>query len=312
MSNKAIDVLSPNPLNFVPASYWGRGINADGLYFGQTEVSFQGIYNYLKPVNIEVPQFEFYGRGFFQDDALNVVREHKQMLTTSGMKVRGAAKSADAKEEYASDAAGMVLEENAAMADMDGGMTGSGGNNAFDGEMDNYRPSEIPLSFFRPMLQTDKEGNLEITYTVPDANTTWVLRAMAYNRELLSASDEVQIMASKPLMVSTNAPRFLRTGDKVRLQASVMNATDSAVVAVSLCEILDVATGNVLSTAQHTDTVGAMGRSVVSVDFEAPAGVQGVIYRVKSTAGLFTDGEQTLLPVIPSEQDVVLLSDAGG
>lgn len=305
MSNKAIDVLSPNPLNFVPASYWGRGINADGLYFGQTEVSFQGIYNYLKPVNIEVPQFEFYGRGFFQDDALNVVREHKQMLTTSGMKVRGAAKSADAKEEYASDAAGMVLEENAAMADMDGGMTGSGGNNAFDGEMDNYRPSEIPLSFFRPMLQTDKEGNLEITYTVPDANTTWVLRAMAYNRELLSASDEVQIMASKPLMVSTNAPRFLRTGDKVRLQASVMNATDSAVVAVSLCEILDVATGNVLSTAQHTDTVGAMGRSVVSVDFEAPAGVQGVIYRVKSTAGLFTDGEQTLLPVIPSEQDVV-------
>ena len=121
MSNKAIDVLSPNPLNFVPASYWGRGINADGLYFGQTEVSFQGIYNYLKPVNIEVPQFEFYGRGFFQDDALNVVREHKQMLTTSGMKVRGAAKSADAKEEYASDAAGMVLEENAAMADMDGG-----------------------------------------------------------------------------------------------------------------------------------------------------------------------------------------------
>ena len=84
-----------------------------------------------------------------------------------------------------------------------------------------------------------------------------------------------------------------------------MNATDSAVVAVSLCEILDVATGNVLSTAQHTDTVGAMGRSVVSVDFEAPAGVQGVIYRVKSTAGLFTDGEQTLLPVIPSEQDVV-------
>ncbi len=34
-----------------------------------------------------------------------------------------------------------------------------------------YRPAEVPLAFFRPMLVTDASGNLEITYTVPDANT---------------------------------------------------------------------------------------------------------------------------------------------
>ena len=94
---------------------------------------------------------------------------------------------------------------------------------------EDYRPAELPLAFFRPMLTTDAQGNLEISYTVPDANTTWVLRALAYNRELLTASDDVEIVASKPLMVSTNATRFLRCGDVATLPASVMNATDSAI-----------------------------------------------------------------------------------
>ena len=36
-----------------------------------------------------------------------------------------------------------------------------------------YRPSEIALAMFRPMLTTDENGLLALTFTVPDANTTW-------------------------------------------------------------------------------------------------------------------------------------------
>lgn len=307
MSNKAIDVLSPNPLDFVPAAYWGRGLNADGLYFGMAGLSFSGIYNNYRLHNtgLAVPQFDFYGQSFFP--TLSVVREHKMAL---GVNVRGsspmmrdvttdAVNFAAAKQEAAED---MVLEESSMEADAGGATTGNG---AAGEDSSVYRPSEMPLAFFRPMLQTDVQGNLEVTYEVPDANTTWMLRALAYNRDLLSASDAVHIVASKPLMVSCNAPRFLRTGDRVRLQASVMNAADSAVVAATLCEIIDVATGEVLESKQQADTLGAMGRKVVAVDFEVPAGVQGIIYRMKGTAGNFTDGEQSLIAVLPSDQDVV-------
>lgn len=106
-------------------------------------------------------------------------------------------------------------------------------------------------------------------------------------------------------MVSTNATRFLRTGDKVRLFASVMNATDSAVVAKSVCELLDYKDGKTVAAAESVDTIGAMGRKVVAIELEVPADMQGVIYRVRSSAGNYTDGEQTLIPILASVQDVV-------
>ncbi|MDE6527707.1 MAG: hypothetical protein K2L78_01505, partial [Muribaculaceae bacterium] len=303
MSNKAIDVLSPNPLNFVPAGYWGRGLSADGLYFGKVGMSFAGIFQRLKAEGVSIPQFEFYGRSFFPE--LMVVREHKMQVDVTirgANRMMSAAGASTAQKEEAAEEDVFMAESSVAM-DADGGYNAA---NGADAQAENvYRPSEMPLAFFRPMLQTDAEGNLEVTYEVPDANTTWILRALAYNRELLTASDAVQIVASKPLMVSCNAPRFLRTGDRVKLQASVMNAADSAVVATSLCEIIDMATGEVVASKQCADTIGAMGRKVVAIDFDVPAGVQGVIYRVKGTAGTFTDGEQSLIPVLPSEQDVV-------
>ena len=47
------------------------------------------------------------------------------------------------------------------------------------------------------MLNTASDGSLEITYDVPDANTTWVLRALAYNKSLLSDAAEVNIRVIK-------------------------------------------------------------------------------------------------------------------
>lgn len=306
MSNKAIDVLSPNPLNFVPTGYWGRALGADGLYFGTVGMNFAGVFRHFDGVNVAVPQFEFYGQNFFP--VLSVVRQHKMAL--SGVNVRGAAPmmksmaadyAAPESVEEASD--DMVLADMAVT--MDAGAAAGNGGVVQEAEENVYRPSEMPLAFFRPMLQTDAEGNLEVTYTVPDANTTWMLRALAYNRELLTAADAVQIVASKPLMVSCNAPRFLRTGDKVRLSASVMNAADSTVCAGSLCEIIDASNGKVIKSEQTTDTISAMGRKVLALDFTVPVGVQGIIYRVRSTAGAFADGEQTLVPILPSDQDLV-------
>lgn len=307
MSNKAIDVLNPNPLNFVPASFWGRGLNVDGLYFGTNDLYRAGAYRSLKAAVVTQPEFNFYGRSFYPGEMF--IRGAYKMAAPAmsarggGEEIMNTMKTTDmALEESVvedeADAGGMGIK---APAEAESGVE-ENGNSTPDVV---YRPSEMPLAFFRPMLQTDADGNLEVTYTVPDANTTWVLRSLAYNRSLLTATGKNEIVASKPLMVSTNATRFLRTGDKVRLLASVMNATDSAVVARSVCELLDYRNGKVIATSESVDTIGAMGSEVVAIEFEAPADMQGVIYRVRSSAGNYTDGEQTLIPVLASVQDVV-------
>ena len=314
MSNKAIDVLQPNQFGFTPVSYFVPQTDIHFTYFPPRMQHYSGKLPAGRDVVIEVPDFRMYGRDFASRNL------RKEM---GPLRVRGTRALADAEVEVEmADEA--VLEETvvtgyAAAAPMNMAMQKSAadaGAGAVEEEAaeskeetpqqeEDYRPAELPLAFFRPMLTTDAQGNLEISYTVPDANTTWVLRALAYNRELLTASDDVEIVASKPLMVSTNATRFLRCGDVATLPASVMNATDSAIVARTVCELLDATGSKVVASTERTDTLAPKGRAVVSVDFNVPETLTGVVMRVRSTSGRFTDGEQAFIPVLPSEQSVV-------
>lgn len=310
MTNKAIDVLAPNSMSFIPGRDVLRGISIDGLYFGSNGVNLWSAFRNLNAVELVEPAFELYGRSFSSGVYLSKVTNHAMKLSASGVRVRGTAK---AVTEEAADEAEMVVEEvmmpsyasadNGASA---GAVTTDGAAVAAAEKEDyNYRPSEIPMAFFRPMLNTNADGSLEVTYTVPDANTTWVLRSLAYNKELLTSSGSVEIVASKPLMVSANAPRFLRTGDKVELLASVMNMTDSTLCAQSIGEILDASTMQVLATTESADTLGAKGRSVIGMRFDVPAAVSALVFRVRSGSVAFSDGEQVFIPVLPSVQDVV-------
>lgn len=318
MSNKAIDQLAANPLNFVASRYWGQFMNVDGWYFGANHVTLQSPNKYLNPASLNIPVFNLYNRSFMPEEVFNTVYTTSRNLKIRGSRPMAAAGAVDDmnvvrehKEEVIVVTEDALKEESVTVGDaaskkqMDGGAAENGNGQPNEGREDVYRPSEMPLAFFRPMLTTDAEGNLEVTYTVPDANTTWILRSLAYNRELLTSSDEVEIMASKPVMVSTNAPRFIRCGDKVILKSSVMNALQEAVDAVTISEIINPLTGEVFASAESNDRIEPMGRKVVAMEFEAPVNLQGAIYRVKSKAGSFTDGEQVLMPILPSEQNVV-------
>lgn len=313
MSNKAIDVLESNPLRWALASRPMGFLSVDGWSFTQRASTLRSAVNYLKNNVIVAPEFNLYGRSFMPERVFNLARQFRS--TNYTMKATGtevaeaedaivtmdqAAPAAQVKMALAGLADGVVTESA-----MDEGASEENTSAAETDDAAQYRPSEIPLAFFRPMLVTDADGTLSITYTVPDANTTWVLRALAYNRNLLSATTQADVVASKPLMVSANAPRFLRTSDKVVMQASVMNATDSMLCASTTLQVVDFASGKVLTEVTSTDSIAAGGRAVVGIPYSVLADVQGVLLRVKSTAGTFTDGEQALVAVLPSDQDVV-------
>lgn len=289
---------------------------------------------WLTALNYSEPAWNFYGRSLYGSsgirirgtarmyansaavmavdevaagtDDLNVVREHKAQLAVEEEAEAPAMKAAGVTESAAEDSGSLdevvVTGYGTAKKKSE---TGSVAESDADASAA-YRPSEIPMAFFNPMLTTDADGVATLQYTVPQANTTWLLSAVAYNADLLSAATSQEIVASKSLMVNLNAPGFLRGGDRVTVRASVMNNTDSLLSARGTIEVLDQGAGKVLASKDFAlDSLASKGTSVVAVDYEADPMTAAVIFRVKASDGHFTDGEQALTRIIPSEQDVV-------
>ena len=324
MSNKAIDALASNPLRLGSFSPDVWNTSSNGWNFQTAPFGVTKDFRYKNGHSLGSPYFQLYGMSFTGGGIR--IRGSKNLMMRSSASAKMADTDEAVKEEFANtvfDSADFddVAVTGYGVAQTEAALTGAvageaaeeeavvdedGGNAADASEKseETYRPSEIPLAFFRPMLTTAEDGSLEITYTVPDANTTWILRAMSYNKELLTSSASAEIISSKPVMVSQNAPRFLRTADSVVLAASVMNNTDSIRVVDVVSEVLSASTGKVVAREETTFALAAKGSAVATVPVVAPVGETGLIYRVKASSSEYTDGEQSLLPVLPSEQDV--------
>lgn len=163
-----------------------------------------------------------------------------------------------------------------------------------------FRDREVALAFFRPMLTTDADGRLSFTFTVPDANTTWGFRALAYTDSLMSTTFSADVTASKPVMVQPNLPRFVRAGDVVTILATVMNGSADRQDVETVIEIFDAADGKVIAASRRSDALEPNGSVTVSSQLTAPTDAPFIGYRIKSSTPSFADGEQTLLPVLPA------------
>jgi len=168
-----------------------------------------------------------------------------------------------------------------------------------------YRPAEMPLAWFKPNLRTDSQGVLELSFDAPDFNTTWQLQMLGYNSELLANLLTEDIVASKPVMVSTNSPRFLRTGDRVLLMATVYNNSDAQADVAGRMEIFNPLDGKVIAFEDFAAVpVEANGSRIIALEFVAPSDAEFVGYRTLGTVPGFSDGEQSLIAIRPSSSPV--------
>src|SRR6185295_18708191 len=78
-------------------------------------------------------------------------------------------------------------------------------------------------AFFQPDLKADAQGNVEISFTMPDALTRWKWMVLANTKELAFGYTEKSIVTQKELMVQTNMPRFFRQGDTMLLPVKLVN-----------------------------------------------------------------------------------------
>lgn len=304
MYSKALDNIATQSWMFRPSSGYipsisfSNNLQGSGFsYFNQTVPYYSG------SVLNQFPKFNFYGMSWTNnmvyDMAMPVMQMKRSALGASAdygvtavnevkMESYATSESAEAEdvaEEESEDAGSVdVVEKNS---------------------VQEYRPSEIPLAFFAPMLTTDDKGNLTYSFTVPNANTTWVLNALGYNDNLATAVDICEVISSKPVMVEPNMPRFLRTGDKAVIRASVMNNSDEDATITTTFEVIDPVTGNTVDTQSHINAIGAGKSEPVQFTVNAPSTPGAILIRVKSSTKVYSDGVQNLLPILSSSQPVI-------
>ncbi|CCH56660.1 UPF0192 protein [Fibrisoma limi BUZ 3] len=192
---------------------------------------------------------------------------------------------------------------------------GSGAENTPSSSERDQRGPTIPIvprrnftetAFFFPQLHTDPQGRVVLKFTMPDALTRWRLLAFAHTKDLKIGTLEREIVTQKELMITANAPRFLREGDTLRLTARLNNLTAKTLTGTARLELFDALTNEPInqklgnSAGALTFTVAGKQSTALGWTLVVPAGLETVTYRLSAQAGDFTDGEEQTLPVLPN------------
>ncbi len=160
-------------------------------------------------------------------------------------------------------------------------------------------------AFFFPELRTDKDGNIEFSFTMPEALTQWKLMALAHTKDLSSGYAEKTVITQKELMVQPFAPRFLREGDKMEFTAKIVNLGDKQVSGNAQLQLLNATTMNPVdtwfkNTLPLQSFTLAPGQSIaVKFNIEIPYNYNNaVVYRIVAKAADVSDGEEAAIPVL--------------
>ena len=159
-------------------------------------------------------------------------------------------------------------------------------------------------AFFYPNLLTDKEGNVIVSFSIPESNTTWKLQMLAQTKDLKSGELTREVITQKPLMVLPNLPRFFRQGDQVSVSTQVINASDKNISGRVRLELFDPATDQpvlCLTKSQSPFTLQPDSITTASWTFTVPNTTDLLGCRIIADSNTGSDGEQRLVPVLSNQ-----------
>lgn len=168
----------------------------------------------------------------------------------------------------------------------------------------------LETAFFYPNLKTDEKGNIKIQFTTPESLTSWKFMATAHTLDLRTGYFETTVRTQKDLMVVPNPPRFLREGDQITFSSKITNLSDKELSGQAKLMLFDAFTmqpvdgefGNTNATKNITVSKGKSDE--VSWTLNVPKTHQAIVYRVVASAGEFSDGEESALPILTNRMMV--------
>ena len=160
-------------------------------------------------------------------------------------------------------------------------------------------------AFCYPALQSDNDGSVTLSFTLPESLTTWRFMGIANTVDMLYGYIDGEAIAQKDVMVQPNMPRFIREGDKATIAARLFNTTDHSVSGTSLLQLIDPTTDKVVYEQSAPFAMDANGSTTVTFVVNGlPVDLSLFICKVTARGDGFSDGEQHYLPVLSNREYV--------
>ncbi|MCI2083027.1 MAG: hypothetical protein LKK19_02900 [Bacteroidales bacterium] len=162
---------------------------------------------------------------------------------------------------------------------------------------------------FYPRLRSDTNGIVRVGYRTSDAFSEYRVLVSSHTADLRSGSADTSFVIRKELMVVPNMPVFVREGDRIVLKAEVVNLGRKEVDGTASLVLYDASSGKEnrvagINTPERHVSVAAYGRKEISWIVDVPGKPLLLGVRMSVNAGGLADGEQRVIPVIPSGTQV--------
>ncbi len=160
-------------------------------------------------------------------------------------------------------------------------------------------------AFFYPQLKTNREGEVVISFTVPDNLTDWKFIGRAHTKDMRCVQLLDTVSVRKELMIEPYLPRFVRQGDQVVFTSRVSNLSEKVMSGKVRAEFFNPFTGKALEGVQLKDQLfqlQAGANTTAAWTLDIPAGAEMLGCRFFAESDQFSDGEEQIFPVLPKRQ----------
>ena len=183
---------------------------------------------------------------------------------------------------------------------------GWGERNGKDGGFGNVktRTNFNETAFFYPHLLTNENGEIIISFTIPEALTKWKFMGLAHTKDLKYGQIQKEIVTQKDLMVIPNPPRFFRENDKIVFSSKITNLSTDSITAYATLMLFNAETQQPIDIKMgNTDQIKCVGipkgqSKAVEWELSIPENIPAITYKVVAKAGNFSDGEEMIIPVL--------------
>ncbi|MCQ2258242.1 MAG: MG2 domain-containing protein [Bacteroidaceae bacterium] len=160
-------------------------------------------------------------------------------------------------------------------------------------------------AFFAPALVSGEDGNVDVSFTVPDALTQWKFMALAHTENVDYGMITGEAVTKKPFMLRPNMPRFVRWGDKVVIASAVVNQSESRHAGKVRMRLINPETEEVVLTMMKNFTVDTNKTADVNFEFTVKEGWEGMNCEIIALGDMASDGEMNYLPILTSKMELV-------
>lgn len=164
-------------------------------------------------------------------------------------------------------------------------------------------------AYFESILKTDANGEATLEFTLPDNLTTWQVMAIGVSDDTkvaqsLVGSNQYTFLANKDILVRPVLPRFMTSGDQMKISALVHNYTDDG---QNMRVTLEVAGVEISDGAEKSVRVDSKGSE--QVDWLIKVGKEDqakLTFTAVANGGERGDSIEQLLPVKESSMPEIV------